>query len=341
MKLLVVANEVPFHRGGAEYHVAGLVGALEACGHEVVCLRLPFNAASLPQIESLMEFCEKQNFDRVNGVEIEKVISLQFPVWGVGHHDHRCWVMHQHRMVYELFDEKCASDQVVKFRETVHNFDKRVLGRTARLFSNSKNVASRLKQFSDLDSQVLYHPPFGAEYFFSGPSKDYVFYPSRFESLKRQDMLLEAARYLESPVKLILAGEGPQKQHCDRLVEQYGLSARVALPGRISEAQKLVYYANSLAVFYGPLDEDYGYVTLEAMLSSKPVITTTDSGGPLEFVVAKETGVIVEPEPRALAGVIDELYANRQLARELGENGRRRYQAMDINWQNVTDQLLS
>ena len=42
----------------------------------------------------------------------------------------------------------------------------------------------------------------------------------------------------------------------------------------------------ALGVIFPPLDEDYGYVTLEAMLAAKPVITCTDSGGPLEFVGA-------------------------------------------------------
>ena len=39
----------------------------------------------------------------------------------------------------------------------------------------------------------------------------------------------------------------------------------------------------ALAVAYAPLDEDYGYVSLEAMLSSKAVVTCADSGGPRDF----------------------------------------------------------
>ena len=51
--------------------------------------------------------------------------------------------------------------------------------------------------------------------------------------------------------------------------------------------------AHCLGVVYPPVDEDYGYVTLEAMLSSKPVLTCADSGGPLEFVLEKEA--VTEP----------------------------------------------
>ena len=48
----------------------------------------------------------------------------------------------------------------------------------------------------------------------------------------------------------------------------------------ISDEEKLRLYANCLGVIYPPLDEDYGYITLEAMLAQKPVVTTRDAGGP-------------------------------------------------------------
>ena len=61
-------------------------------------------------------------------------------------------------------------------------------------------------------------------------------------------------------------------------------------PGRVAgrshrKSRNANCYAHSLGVIFPAVDEDYGYVTLEAMLSSKPVITCADSGGPLEFVV--------------------------------------------------------
>ena len=83
----------------------------------------------------------------------------------------------------------------------------------------------------------------------------------------------------------------------------------------------LGYYACSLAVFFGPQDEDYGYVTLEAMLARKPVITCTDSGGPLEFIIEDQTGLVTAPDAEALAAAIDKLYENEPLAIELGAAG--------------------
>jgi len=93
-------------------------------------------------------------------------------------------------------------------------------------------------------------------------------------------------------------------------------------------------------VFFGPQDEDYGYITLEAMLSSKPVITCSDSGGPLEFVKDGETGFVVEPDPVRIAEKIDWLYANKKKARAMGQAGRQAYQEKNINWNSVVDTLL-
>ena len=59
-------------------------------------------------------------------------------------------------------------------------------------------------------------------------------------------------------------------------------------------------YKGALAVIYSPFDEDYGYVTLESFLAHKPVITTTDAGGPLEFVEHETNGFVCEPDRRGI-----------------------------------------
>ncbi len=340
MNLLVLANSVPFQHGGADYHIEGLVHHLERRGHQVCSLRLPFNFASYAQMESVMAFCEQQNFNYFNGVTIDKLISLQFPAWGAQHDDHRCWLMHQHRVVYELYEQQPASIELDRFRDKVVGFDNRALARTKLCFSNSQTVAQRLRQFNGLNATPLYHPPHGAERFYCAEAHDYVFFPSRFESLKRQTLLIEAARYLETPVKLILSGAGGQFEHCQNLVEKYALGERVRLTGRISETQKLVYYAHCLAVYFGPFDEDYGYVTLEAMLSGKPVITTSDAGGPLEFVIDGENGYVVAPQPQIIAQAIDNIYRDKKQAEAMGQQGRAQYLARDISWRHVIDALL-
>jgi glycosyltransferase involved in cell wall biosynthesis len=109
----------------------------------------------------------------------------------------------------------------------------------------------------------------------------------------------------------------------------------------VSHEEKLSLLARCLATVFTPLDEDYGYVTIESFSSGKPVITCSDSGGPLEFVVAGETGLVSEPDPRGLAAAIDELAGDRDRARAMGETAARRLEELDITWPHVVDTLLA
>jgi glycosyltransferase involved in cell wall biosynthesis len=90
---------------------------------------------------------------------------------------------------------------------------------------------------------------------------------------------------------------------------------------------------------FPPVDEDYGYVTLEAMLASKPVITCSDSGGPLEFVRDGETGLVAEPTAAALAAAMDRVWASRAVAARWGEAGRELYDRQGISWARVVSTL--
>ncbi|HYY16448.1 MAG TPA: glycosyltransferase family 4 protein, partial [Gammaproteobacteria bacterium] len=122
---------------------------------------------------------------------------------------------------------------------------------------------------------------------------------------------------------------------------QHNIHQRVEWLGEVTEEEKHRQYAHALGVIYPPLNEDYGYVTLEAMLASKPIVTCTDAGGPLEFVRAGETGLIAEPIPKALAAAMDKLWAHRDEAKAMGEVGRASYQSHGISWPNVVRHLLS
>jgi len=341
MRVLVAANVTPYLRGGADYHIEGLTQAIRSHGHETELIRLPFVFQPEADIRRAMAFCDGFDLAWPNGMIVDRLISLQFPAFGLHHPQHVAWVMHQHRAAYELYDETQASPEQRQLREEIIAFDNRTLGGIQRRFANSHRVAERLKQYNNLDATPLYHPPTGAERFYCRPAEPYVFYPSRFETLKRQHLLIEAARLMKSPLSIVLAGEGWRLEQCRKLVEQYGLQHKVRFVGRVSEEEKYAFYAHALAVYFGPYDEDLGYITLEAMLSSKPVITCRDSGGPLEFVRHGETGWVVDPDPAEIAECLDALYPQQRRAVEMGQASRERYESLNISWDNVVSRLLT
>lgn len=341
MRILVTANHVPFIHGGGEYHMQNLHEQLQQRGHQVELLRIPFKFQPESDVQRAMDFCEGYDFNMPNGQKVDRIISLQFPAYGIAHQRHVVWIMHQHRIAYELYDQQPPSPQLAKLRNSIHEYDKRVLAQAYKRYANSGRVAARLEQYNGLTATPLYHPPPHAERFTINTPLDYIFAPSRLESLKRQDLLIEAARYITTPVSIIIAGEGGQKQRYQQLIDQHRLSDKVRLVGRTSEAEKFAYYANSLAVFFAPFDEDYGYITLEAWLSGKPVITATDSGGPTELITHEHDGWIIEPSPQAIAATIDAAWHNKLRTIDMGRAGKQSYHDKGICWDNVIDTLLS
>lgn len=339
MKILVTANLVPFMHGGANYHIAGVVNALRAAGHDVELLRLPFRFSPEADIMRAMSYASEIDLIRPNGVTIDQVVSLQFPGYGVAHPDHRVWVMHQHRAVYELYDATKATPELAGLRERVTAFDNRVLRAAKAVFANSRRVAQRLREFNGVSATPLYHPPAQAEQFYCEDALDYVFFPSRLETLKRQHLVIEAARHMRSPLKIVLAGDGGQRDALAQLVERHGVGDRVALIGHVSEAEKRAFYARAQAIVFPAFDEDYGYITLEAMLSSKPVVTCSDSGGPLEFVRHEDTGSVEAPDAQALAARLDWIAANARKTADAGRRARDAYASAGITWDRVVQTL--
>ncbi len=140
----------------------------------------------------------------------------------------------------------------------------------------------------------------------------------RLEGNKRVDLIVRALAHAGPRVRLVVAGEGPLRAQLEKTAEDLRVGDRVTFTGGVSEQQLVDLYAGALAVVFPPFDEDYGYVTLEAFLARKAVITTTDAGGPLEFVEDDVTGLVCDPTPEALGSAIARLAANPHAAASLG-----------------------
>jgi glycosyltransferase involved in cell wall biosynthesis len=166
-----------------------------------------------------------------------------------------------------------------------------------------------------------------------------VLYPSRLEALKRQALAVEAMRHVKTGVKLVLAGGGPDEPAIRQQIAKHGLEQRVELAGRVPDERLHELYLGALGVYYGPFDEDYGYVTIEGFAAHRPVVTLTDAGGPLEFVTDQETGLVTPPEPEAIAHAFDVLFSNRPKAKTMGEAGSALIRERVPGWPEVVARL--
>jgi glycosyltransferase involved in cell wall biosynthesis len=333
--------QLPFVLGGAELLIKGLAAALNDAGHQAEIVTFPFKSFPPNHLSDLMDFCLSHDFNTFGDYHIDKVIATQFPAYYVRHNNKTVWLIHQHRPLYDLYNFKNSYYKLRRLRRRVHSLDSRELSKAVNMFTISRNVADRLHHYNNVKATPLYHPPPGAENYYCAEPYDYIFMPSRLETLKRQDLLIQAFKYVKTPMKAIISGEGIHYAAYQRMIEQLQLKDKVRLIGFITQEEKITLFARCLAVFFGPFDEDYGYVTLEAMLAAKPVITCTDSGGPLEFVVHEENGFVVDPDPQMIAEKLDWLYHHKPKARAMGEGGRDFYRRADISWEAVLAKLLT
>jgi glycosyltransferase involved in cell wall biosynthesis len=278
-----------------------------------------------------------------NGERIDTVIATKFPTYFVRHPNKVTWLFHQYRAIYDLcgtpYSEFDHTEGDVALRARLIALDNDVLGESTRLFANARNTAARLARYNGLTAEPLYHPPPLAGKLTAGPAGDYVLSVGRLEANKRVDLIIGALAHVDRRVRLVIVGEGPLRRALEETAAASGVADRVTFTGGVDERQLVNLYAGALAVVFPPYDEDYGYVTLEAFLARKPVVTTTDAGGPLEFVADAVTGLVVDPTVAAVGDAIARLAADARLARSLGDAGYERVRS--ITWDGVVDKLMA
>jgi glycosyltransferase involved in cell wall biosynthesis len=341
--VLVCEAQVPFVHGGAELHVRGLVSELTRRGYRAERVSVPFKW--YPKDELLTQAAAWRMIDlsEANGVRIDTVIATKFPTYFVRHPNKVTWLFHQYRAIYDLcgtpYSEFDHTERDVRLRDTLIALDNTVLSESRRIFTNARNTAARLGQFNGLAAEALYHPPPLAGRLTAGALGDYVLSVGRLEANKRVDLVIRALAQAGAGVRLIVAGEGPLRAQLEETASQAGVSDRVTFAGAVDVQTLVELYAGALGVVFPPFDEDYGYVTLEAFLARRPVVTTIDAGGPLEFVEDGVTGFVSDPTPDALGAAIARLSADRARARSLGDAGYDRASA--ITWDGVVDRLMA
>jgi glycosyltransferase involved in cell wall biosynthesis len=281
------------------------------------------------------------DLEEANGRPVDAVIATKFPSYAVRHPRKIVWLLHQFRQAWD-FDRtelgqfgESAEDRAL--RRSVLAFERTSLSEARAIFATSRNVARRLHDSVGLEAELMPHPPAPLEYRCDG-YEDFILSVNRLDRAKRIDLLLEAAA-AEPELRIVVAGDGPDRARLEQLARARGLDGRATFTGRISDAELADLYARCLAVFYAPVDEDFGMVPYEAFLSEKPVLTTTDAGGPLDVVHDRETGLVVAPSAVELARACGWLRTHADEARAFGRAGREL--AREVTWDACIDRLLA
>jgi glycosyltransferase involved in cell wall biosynthesis len=347
MRVLVTRAQIPFVRGGAEILADALVAALCEAGHEAELVALPFRTDPPERILDHMLAAKLTDLGAVLGRPVDRVIALSFPSYFVAAPRKTLWLLHLHRAVYDLWEHAQAglsnAPNGSAIRSAVMAADSRELSALERRHAISRRVGDRVQRHLGIAVNVLY-PPIAGDGFRCAPAEPFLFFPSRITLLKRQILAARAMARAKTALRLVIAGPPDTPENGRDLMAAIAASGgadRIEYLGEIDEERKRDLYARCSAVLYPPFDEDYGYVTLEAMQSGKPVITCDDSGGPLEFVVPGVTGHVVPPDEDSIADAIARIAARPGEAARMGEAGRGRLLELDLTWPATVEKLLA
>ena len=279
-----------------------------------------------------------------NGRPIDLVIGTKFPSYFVRHPNKVAWLIHQYRAAYELCGTEYSDfDHVegdVALRATLIELDTAMLSECRRVYTNAANTAARL--------QEVQRPGGRAAVSSASPGR-----PAQAGAVRRLRACASVGSRRSSaptwrsrrwrtsirPMRIAAGRRGHAAREPRGAGQRLGVADRVRSSAPFGRRALIELYADALAVVYAPFDEDFGYVTLEAFLARKPVITATDSGGPLEFVVDGVNGAIVAPQTRSRWPTAINRYAggSRRAAASHGERATTR--ASLVTWDGVIEKL--
>jgi glycosyltransferase involved in cell wall biosynthesis len=348
MRIVIASTYVPFIKGGGTMIVESLERELKTRGHEVDSVWIPFRSF-WPEIAQQTLALRSLDLSYASGRKIDLLITIRYPSYAIQHENKVCWFIHHHRGAYDLwgtpFQDIPNSPEGIQAREAMIRSDNLYLRELRKIYPISSSLGERLRKFNQIEPDgVLLTPHPNPELYYNGSPTDYFIYSARLTPGKRQDLLIEAMKYVRSPFKLVLVGQADTEEYekrIDELIQRHHVAHKVIRKGWTSETEKAELTNHAFGALYVAYQEDgCGYSTLEALHAHRAVITCTDSGGTHDVVIHEENGLIVEPTTQALAEAMEQLWANKQRTIEMGE---RAYQTIDekqINWDRVIEGLV-
>jgi glycosyltransferase involved in cell wall biosynthesis len=342
--ILVVTSAPPLVEGGHMVIARSLHRALLDAGHQATIATTPSNRFGRQSSAYLANWLTDVG-QTGDGRPIDQVISLRYPSFAVRHPRHVSWLNHTMREYYDLWDEFSAGlSPQGRLKErarraVIQAADTYFLKRVSKRFVQSSTIRDRLRRWNHLDAEVL-HPPAPPRAYRCESYGDYLFFASRLDPLKRADLVIRAmATTPARAVRCVIGGEGSLRPSLETLAREVGVEDRVTFAGRLDDAALTAHLGACRAVVFPPKDEDYGFVTVEAFASGKAVITTSDSGGPLDLVRDGVNGLVAEPTPDALGLAMARLMDAPGDAERMGQHGLRESAA--LTWSGAVERLTA
>lgn len=241
--------------------------------------------------------------------------------------------LYKSRMQNRSYKEKLLYSSMTKMYKFISG---NVVKNIESIATNSSNTQSRIKKYYSRDSTIV-NPGIDYEEFANNGDDNYFFYPSRISPNKQQDYVITAFRLFSKIEKtkkysLILAGglsKDPEHLSYYKKIKELSKGLNIKIKLNISDKELKDLYSNSTAVLLAPKNEDFGIVYLEAMSSSKPIISINE-GEPKNFIVNGKNGFLIN-SAEEMSKIMLELITDKKTAEKIGSNARN-YVIKNFSW---------
>lgn len=199
-------------------------------------------------------------------------------------YDLRQKIRSQYKPIWRFVFDNWASYWKTRDQEAVRHVHK--------IATLSKLVAERIKKFYGRSAEVVY-PPAQIENFYYKASEGYYLSVQRLTPEKRVDLQLKIFEHLPKE-RLIIVGKARHGGTYQKKISRWiGRLPNVEWRKEASDKELRELYSRCKAVIQTPLEEDFGYIPVEAMASGKPCIAVYE-GGLRETIIHGKTGLLVK-----------------------------------------------
>lgn len=238
----------------------------------------------------------------------------------------------------ENFQSKTEENRIIKFLSDVS------LRTSDYIITISRGIAKDLIEHHDVKEEkirIIYNPinlenvqklakkPLNHPWFLS--QEPVIIAVGRLTKQKGFSYLIKALFLIhpETKAKLVILGQGPEKEKLKELSKQLNIEKEVEFLGFQKNPYRFITQAKVFVL--SSLWEGFGNVIIEAMACGCPVVSTNCQSGPSEILENGKYGILVPiANSKSLAGGILKLLDNSKLRKELSEKGRQKVKDFDI-----------
>ncbi len=370
MRVLFLSPDFPPKSGGVAVFVHNLCLQLSRLGHQVdVLTRRQDNGRGINAKQSYRVY-RYSEYRRLSSLApVTRTLLLyqknRYDMVFLGHFTttHALGVLILHKLWNVPFTILSHGNDV--FRYSIHTKTDEIVAKllfrnTAMILANSCFTADRIREIGYRGELEVLNP--GVDHVVFRPGIDttelcrkhelngrwVMLTVARLTAKKNVDGVLRALRKVIAQVpnvSYIVAGDGDERKQLEHQCDELGLRRSVCFLGNIENSQlPALYCASDLYVMpsyevkaSGDI-ETFGISYVEANACALPVIGGR-SGGIRDAVIDGETGLLVDPQNvDEIASAIVRLLTDKELTKQLGENGRRRVE-QELSWEKVGDRF--